>query len=76
MAALLETSELTKQFVRKPDLAARIAGRVTGQARTEVVHLVELSAAEQDQQSSMAAAGAARRRGFTPRPDISLRAGL
>ena len=41
MAALLETSELTKRFVRKPDLAARIAGRLTGQARTETVHAVE-----------------------------------
>ena len=41
MAALLETSELTKQFVRKPDLAARIAGSLSGQVRPEVVHAVD-----------------------------------
>ena len=41
MPALLETDEVSKRFVRKPDLAARIAGRLTGQARIETVHAVD-----------------------------------
>ena len=41
MPALLETDDLSKRFVRKPDLAARIAGRLTGQARIETVHAVD-----------------------------------
>ena len=39
--ALLETKDLSKQFVRKPDLAARFAGRLTGQAVAETVHAVD-----------------------------------
>ena len=41
MTALLETSRLSKQFVRKPDLAARLAGRLTGDVRRETVHAVD-----------------------------------
>jgi len=41
VTALLETSKLTKQFVRKPDLAARVTGRLTGRAITEIVHAVD-----------------------------------
>ena len=38
---LLETSELSKRFVRKPDLAARVAGTLTGRTLKEIVHAVE-----------------------------------
>ena len=41
MTALLETVGLGKRFVRRPDLAARITGRLTGGARAEVVHAVD-----------------------------------
>ena len=41
MTALLETSELTKRFARKADLAARVASKLTGQAYAEIVHAVD-----------------------------------
>ena len=39
--ALLETRELSKQFVRKPDVAARIVGSLIGRAGNEIVHAVD-----------------------------------
>jgi peptide/nickel transport system ATP-binding protein len=41
MTALLQAEGLVKRFVRKPDLAARIAGTLSGGAREEVVHAVD-----------------------------------
>ena len=41
VTALLETRRLSKQFVRKPDLAARVARRLTGGASIEIVHAVD-----------------------------------
>jgi len=41
MTPLLETTDLAKRFRRAPDFAARLAGRLTGGVREEVVHAVD-----------------------------------
>jgi peptide/nickel transport system ATP-binding protein len=41
VTTLLETRDLVKQFIRKPDLAARIAAHISGGVREEVVHAVD-----------------------------------
>ncbi|MCC6535618.1 MAG: ABC transporter ATP-binding protein [Burkholderiales bacterium] len=41
MQPLLEVDALSKRFRRAPDLATRLAGRITGGVREEVVHAVD-----------------------------------
>jgi peptide/nickel transport system ATP-binding protein len=41
MTALIEARGLTKRFVKRPDLAGRIAGRIGADIREETVHAVD-----------------------------------
>ena len=41
MTALMEARGLTKRFVKRPDLAGRIASRLGADVRAETVHAVD-----------------------------------
>ena len=41
MTAMIETRDLVKQFVKKPDLAGRIAGKLGAPVQEQVVHAVD-----------------------------------
>jgi peptide/nickel transport system ATP-binding protein len=41
MTVLIEARGLTKRFVKRPDLAGRIAGRLGADVREETVHAVD-----------------------------------
>ncbi len=41
MTAMIETKELTKRFVKRPDLAGRIAGKLGAPVHEQVVHAVD-----------------------------------